>query len=60
MSRDNLFHYDSLKCSECGSNHELYQNRFNDRVLCVQCINNKLREVEAKKPDLFIMENEDE
>jgi hypothetical protein len=47
-------------CADCGSNYEVYQNRFNNRVLCLKCINDKLRESEDKKVQLTIIENNNE
>jgi reverse gyrase len=58
--KDDLFYYDALMCADCGSNYEVYQNRFNNRVLCLKCINDKLRESEDKKVMLTIIENNNE
>lgn len=59
-TKDELFHYDALKCNECGSIEDVYQNRFNNRVLCLKCINDKLRDSEDKKIQLTIIENTEE
>jgi ribosomal protein S27E len=58
--KDSLYHYDALKCGECESMQDVYQNRFNNRVLCLKCINDKLRESEDRKAQLTIIENNNE
>lgn len=44
--KNNLFYFDSCKCDECKSNIDVYKNRYDESLLCLVCLNNKLKESE--------------
>lgn len=56
--KDEPFYYDSLKCCECGSRNDLHSNRYSDRVMCLSCLNNKLKQSEVKTIQIDVIEVE--
>jgi hypothetical protein len=56
--KDELFYYDSLKCCDCQSRENLHANRYSERVLCLECINEKLNEAEVKTIQITVIEND--
>lgn len=44
--KNNLFYFDLCKCDECKSNIDVCKNRYDESLLCLVCLNNKLKESE--------------
>lgn len=42
----NLYYFVSVKCDDCESTEDVYKNRYNEQCLCLNCLNNKLKENE--------------
>lgn len=56
--KDEPFYYDSLKCCECSSRNDLHGNRYSDRIMCLSCLNQKLKQSETKTIQIDVIEVE--
>lgn len=47
-ARNNPKFFEPAGCSECGEmNTELMKHKYTDEILCVDCVNKKLKELEG-------------